>query len=45
MLVIEYLDLYQRYDVPEYQDRLAEIEQMVGGGRRKAAETLKRGAS
>ncbi len=28
-LTQEYLDLYQRYDTPEYQDRLAEMVQMV----------------
>ena len=44
-LVVEYLELYLRYDVPEYQDRLAEIMQMVGGGSRQAAETPKKGVS
>lgn len=44
-LVMEHLDLYRRYNVPEYQDRLEEIEQMVGGGSQQAAETPKRGVS
>ena len=43
-LTQEYLDLYQRYDVPEYQTRLAEIVQMISGGVQEAEETLKRGA-
>jgi DNA-binding Lrp family transcriptional regulator len=30
-LVEEYLDLYGRYDVPAYQDRLTEIVQRIGG--------------
>jgi len=43
-LTQEYLDLYQRYDVPEYQARLAEIVQMISGGVQEAEETPKRGA-
>jgi len=31
-LTQEYLDLYRRYDLPEYQPRLAEIAQMLSGG-------------
>lgn len=42
-LTKEYLDLYQRYDIPEYQARLAEIVRMVSGGIQKSAETPKRG--
>jgi len=44
-LANEYLDLYRRYDIPAYQDRLAEIVQMVGGSAQKAAGTLKRGGA
>ena len=43
-LTQEYLDLYQRYNVPEYQTRLAEIVQMISGGVQEAEETPKRGA-
>lgn len=43
-LAEEYLGLYQRYDLPEYQARLAEIVQMVGGGVQNAVETPKKGA-
>ena len=43
-LTQEYLELYQRYDVPEYQDRLAEIVQMISGGVRAREATPKRGA-
>lgn len=42
-LTQEYLSLYQRYDVPEYQDRLAEIVQMLSGGIREADAAAKRG--
>ena len=42
-LTEEYLALYQRYDIPEYQDRLAEIVQMVSGGAQKPARGPKRG--
>lgn len=44
-LATEYLDLYQQYDLPEYQDRLTEIVQMVSGGVREAARMPKKGAS
>lgn len=43
-LTQEYLGLYRRYDVPEYQDRLAEIVQMISGGVHEAEEMPKRGA-
>lgn len=42
-LTQEYLNLYQRYDIPEYQDRLAEIVQMVSGGSTEGATASKRG--
>ena len=44
-LATEYLDLYRQYDTSEYQDRLAEIVQMVSGGVRGTARTPKKGAS
>ena len=44
-LAKEYLDLYQRYDRPTYQDRLEEIVQMVGGDAQRTASTTKRGVS
>ena len=43
-LTQEYLGLYQRYDEPEYQDRLAEIVHMLSGGVSEVEETPKRGA-
>lgn len=42
-LVKDYLALYQRYDLAEYQARLAEIVQMVSGGPQKAPGVPKRG--
>jgi biotin operon repressor len=42
-LAEEYLDLYQRYDTPDHQDRLIEIVQMVSGSLAKPAEGPKRG--
>ncbi len=42
-LTQEYLSLYQRYDVPEYQDRLTEIVQMLSGGVQETDATAKRG--
>lgn len=44
-LTQEYLDLYQRYNVPEYRDRLAEIGQMVSGNAQRFTPAPKRGAS
>ena len=44
-LTQEYLDLYQRYNVPEYRDRLAEIGQMVSGKAQRFTPEAKRGAS
>jgi hypothetical protein len=43
-LTQKYLELYQRYDTPEYQDRLAEIVQMVSGSTQKPTSGPKRGA-
>jgi hypothetical protein len=43
-LTREHLELYQRYDTPEYQDRLAEIVQMVSGSTKKPTSGPKRGA-
>lgn len=43
-LTQEYLDLYRRYDLPEYQDRLAEIVQMVSGSAQNTPGEPKRGA-
>ena len=43
-LAQEYLDLYQRYDVPEYQDRLEEMVQMVSDSAQKSTTGPKRGA-
>jgi len=42
-LAEEYLDLYQRYDLPEYQDRLTEIAQMIGGSSPTSGGDAKRG--
>jgi DNA-binding Lrp family transcriptional regulator len=43
-LVQEYLSLYQRYDIPEYRDRLTEIVQMISGGVRESDAVSKGGA-
>lgn len=43
-LVEEYLELHRRYDVPTYQDRLAEIVQMIGGSPPASSGDAKRGA-
>jgi biotin operon repressor len=43
-LTEEYLGLYQRYDILEYQARLVGIVQMVSGGLSKSAKGLKKGA-
>ena len=43
-LTQEYLDLYQRYNIPEYQERLAEIVQMISGGARREVTAPKGGA-
>ena len=43
-LTQEYLDLYQRYDTSEYQDRLAEMVQMVSSSAQKSTRAPKRGA-
>jgi hypothetical protein len=43
-LTREYLDLYQRYDTPEYQDRLAEMVRMVSSSAQKPTSGSKRGA-
>lgn len=43
-LTEEYLDLYQKYNVPEYQQRLDEIVQMVSGGAQPASPEAKKGA-
>jgi hypothetical protein len=37
-LTEEYLALYQRYNIPEYQDRLAEIVQRASGEAKKGAK-------
>lgn len=42
-LTQEYLDLYQRYDIPEYQDRLAEMVQMVSGSAQTPTKGPKKG--
>jgi DNA-binding CsgD family transcriptional regulator len=42
-LTQEYLDLYQRYNIPEYQARLMEIVQMLSRGQQETT-TPKRGA-
>lgn len=42
-LTREYLDLYQRYNIPEYQARLAEIIQMLSGGQQKTTTPKKGG--
>jgi DNA-binding Lrp family transcriptional regulator len=43
-LAEEYLDLYRRYDVPAYQDRLTEIVQRIGGSPVASSGDAKRGA-
>jgi hypothetical protein len=43
-LTQEYLDLYQRYDTPDYRDRLAEVIQMVSSGGQAPAPRAKKGA-
>lgn len=43
-LTQEYLELYRRYDIPEYQDRLEEMVQMVSGGTQQWVAVPKRGA-
>jgi len=43
-LVEEYLDLYGRYDVPAYQDRLTEIVERIGGSPVASGGDAKRGA-
>jgi len=43
-LTEEYLDLYQRYNIPEYQDRLAEIVQRVSGEAARPVKASKKGA-
>lgn len=43
-LTKEYLALYQKYNIPKYQERLTEIIQRVSGGVQTASETPKRGA-
>ncbi len=43
-LTQEYLALYQRYDIPAYQMRLAEMVQMLSGGAVQFASSPKRGA-
>ncbi|HUW15252.1 MAG TPA: DUF1670 domain-containing protein [Anaerolineae bacterium] len=43
-LTREYLDLYQSYDTPEYQDRLAEMVQMVSSNAQKSTIGPKKGA-
>lgn len=43
-LAQEYLSLYQRYNLPEYRDRLTEIVQMISGGVREPDAASKGGA-
>lgn len=43
-LTQEYLDLYRRYDIPEYQERLEEMVQMVSGSAWKSTPGSKKGA-
>jgi len=43
-LTEEYLNLYQRYDIPEYQARLVEIVQMAHGGLARPVKDSKKGA-
>jgi DNA-binding Lrp family transcriptional regulator len=43
-LTQEYLDLYQRYDTPDYRDRLTEVIQMVSNGGQAPASGAKKGA-
>jgi hypothetical protein len=43
-LTQEYLDLYQRYDLPEYQGRLDEMMAMISRGTAKTTVAAKKGA-
>jgi hypothetical protein len=43
-LTEEYLDLYQRYNIPEYQDRLAEIVQRASREAARSVKASKKGA-
>lgn len=43
-LTTEYLALYRRYDIPQYQARLADIIQRAQGGAREAERPAKKGA-
>jgi hypothetical protein len=43
-LAQDYLDLYQRYNIPAYQDRLDEMVHMISGGTQGSAMEPKRGA-
>jgi DNA-binding Lrp family transcriptional regulator len=42
-LAEEYVNLYQRYDVPAFQDRLTELIQMIGGSLPASHDDAKRG--
>ncbi len=42
-LAREYLELYQRYNLPTYQDRLEEVVQMIQGGMQRSPRSAKRG--
>jgi hypothetical protein len=42
-LAQEYLDLYQRYDTPAYQDRLTEVVQMIQSGSPRPGRAAKKG--
>jgi predicted ArsR family transcriptional regulator len=43
-LVQDYLDLYQRYNIPTYQDRLDELVHLISGGTQKSTIEPKKGA-
>jgi hypothetical protein len=43
-LAQDYLDLYQRYNIPAYQDRLDEMVHMISGGVQKSTIEPKKGA-
>jgi len=43
-LAQDYLDLYQRYNIPTYQDRLDEMVQMISGGTQNSSVEPKKGA-
>ena len=43
-LAQDYLDLYQRYNIPTYQDRLDEMVQMISGGTQNSSIEPKKGA-